>query len=357
MKENVVIVRGIMHPPAVTDPNYRGMYLRQSEFAKVPGFFRGKPVCLEHDQKRVVGTVTDIYLGPNKELICDLMITKDNTALLHKIRSSSQPYGLSINYTTKPLVNHRRESDITGGVEISIVEKPAMHDAYIIAVGNSKEISYSSTALKILFPKGTHNYSHNRMSDTELAEYKKLKDYLTEKNLTIDATINALNNSGEASRILAEKRSVETAEMVENLGNVVTHIDDLEKGGKMKTGTSEGLKSAFRDAVKKDDNADLVPKMISIMASFASNHKKLEEEYKNSTVTAVKVPLVDPIQEEMIAKRGRFDHYQEVMDKAFAPPPVVIPVLSTVVGGSSIEDYEAMARHALGERGSRFPTV
>jgi hypothetical protein len=73
MSEYEYLVTGICLPAPPTDPTYDGPYFREDEMPRVMKAYTGLDVKIDHKGDNV-GKIVNMYRGPKREVICDLIL-------------------------------------------------------------------------------------------------------------------------------------------------------------------------------------------------------------------------------------------------------------------------------------------
>ena len=115
------------------DPSYRGWMLCNDEADRVAPRYVGKPVCVEHDVTRPMGTVTGMYKDKtSKSLVVDVSLNNDVSGLVALTRVlSGELRELSISFDATRVAVRTNEAWPT---QISLVSKGAMKDAMIFTI-------------------------------------------------------------------------------------------------------------------------------------------------------------------------------------------------------------------------------
>ena len=146
-------VRGLVLPPPEDVGRFRGTRLNKEEITRTLDRFVGRPVCYNHDKRRVIGSIKGFEHQPNRDIHVDLYIddsTADGKLAANEIRQGIKK-GLSVQLDSMSTADHFRFDDVTP-IEISVVDEGGVDRSRILAFGNSaRDIKISQSGFHEVF--------------------------------------------------------------------------------------------------------------------------------------------------------------------------------------------------------------
>jgi len=285
----MVFIRGCVHPPLKNVKKYDYFFVK-SEEKDVLKRFIGVPVYFEHMAIKRIGTVVDVNLGYNKEIIVDIHIPmKKNdrliTSVIAEVYATSLKY-LSIKYDTKYLPhNKQRVGDFTP-LEISLVYSPGIDHTRITHYGNSQILHFSDS--------GITEVSKN-MTELNAEEKEEMTTCAQVANTSTPEFLEIMNNKEYLQKLVEremEKKNRDLEELIRY----------------NKTMNADNPDFRFTDEEYKKDYLSTLPS-IAIGASVLSNFKVVNAE--NTRLKPFEVENVRLKQENDDLKK-KFENAQRV---------------------------------------------
>jgi hypothetical protein len=138
-----MIVEGVVNSSGNRDPNYDGFMIRADELPSVARRIVGLPLCVEHDEKVVVGRIMDAWISEDGKLWARAFVSGDTEAGKSARQAIVGPSrtlrGFSLGSTIWRSEDKIRMHGHTA-VEVSLVECPDDREAYLKEVWFDRRI-------------------------------------------------------------------------------------------------------------------------------------------------------------------------------------------------------------------------
>lgn len=125
--------------PTLDDKEYDGLFIRSDEMAKIAALLVGKPLLLEHDEKKRIGVVCHAWKGKNGsgKVLFEIDTSCDLGKKVHAAIKSRELKDVSLGHIAKLDSSTLKVVD-KKPVELSICEEGARPQTHIIAIQASK---------------------------------------------------------------------------------------------------------------------------------------------------------------------------------------------------------------------------
>lgn len=171
-------IRGRIHPKPIENPEYKGMLFSKDDVKNVIELFKNRPVCVQHDQSKIIGRVLRIEQLKDGSLMADLFIDdslKLGKEVLNGVKSGEYTH-LSFSYAS--VQNSVTQDRIRkfSPLEISVVKKGAIAKSRIECFGEANTIYFSKSGISELYMsdnKETPPTNVEKESILDLIDYAK----------------------------------------------------------------------------------------------------------------------------------------------------------------------------------------
>ncbi len=251
------------------------MYIKADEEAELFASFVGKPVCVNHDKKNVVGQVMRVERDKHGEYYATLFI-KDTLPNGSKVLSDIQSgklKNISLNYATAFSKDKSGRMGKPIPIEISVVEEGGIagtrirdsgRDRVFVSQSGFQELSTMSDALHV----NEASAAAARPTEKELQDANELANYIRSTGLTMDRFRQLVKNKD----VHAERNKGAYTK------NLATLTQFMESMGMPIPSTLEG--ECMTDLNEMDNGGVGRPILMEVAASAAGTIKKLQAEHE-----------------------------------------------------------------------------
>lgn len=223
-------IRGRIHPPPKpTVPGQpKDLLFTVEESAKVFTRFLHVPVCLNHDNKIVIGVVNNLAYGDYGEIMVDMFINETNPVAVQVMKDihNGKLRGLSVSYRTRMNTETFERIGDFEALEISVCESGALDKTRIQFFGYDNKEYVSESGFEEIESEGE---TTPRIAHTMPRSIKDLPPFISvaaSKNNTFDTLTKAAHNAKVNNKRISFGEKIRRQELNEFVKKLRTFFDD-----------------------------------------------------------------------------------------------------------------------------------